>query len=201
MTFDCDRSAVRLHNTVRDAQSKAGALPCGFRGIERFKDALPRLFRHAYASIGDRNKHATVLRFGRDTQMLALGALHGVFGVDHEIEQHLLQALIVSVHVGNGVRESQMKLDADASQRIVTQAQREPDDFVDVDRRVRGTWLARKDQQVANDTDRAVGFALDKAHRFPLLIGERLFEQELCKRRNASKRVVEFVRHAGHQFA
>jgi hypothetical protein len=51
------------------------------------------------------------------------------------------------------------------------------------------------------NADRAIGFALDHPHRFPLVFAERFVEQELGEHRDARQRVVQLVRDTCDELA
>jgi hypothetical protein len=121
---------------------------------------------------------------------------HRLFGVDEEIEQHLLDLM----RIGKYARHVGRQLGGDRQHRhLVVAAQRDrfDDERIDVDHGARRLALTRECQQVAHDTRGAVRFAEDDRHAALRHLVERLFRQPLRPAQDGRQRVVQLVRDAG----
>ncbi len=133
--------------------------------------------------------------------MAELRLLHRGFGVHQEIEKDLLQLLLVATNLRIRFVEMHVNLDAARPGSERAKTHRVLDDGVDVDHDIASVRLAGEQEQVANDSDRPICFALYETHRLELFGLQFVLEEKLGKGGNARQRVVQFVRNAGDQLA
>ena len=90
---DEDASAVGTHDLVREVQAEAGALADVLGREERIEDVVADLGRDAAAGVTDHQPHAPAPRvqLGADRQPVLGGPLHGVAGVDDQVQQYLCE--------------------------------------------------------------------------------------------------------------
>ena len=114
-------AAMRLDDAFGDRQSDAHAR--GLGGDEGLKQAIGNLLGDARAGVGDADlDHIAVNGLGRHQQFSPLAVMHGLDGVAHEIEQHLLDLNLVHQHRVGVALEAEQGLDplvlgADQGQR------------------------------------------------------------------------------------
>src|SRR6266851_7177581 len=94
MTFYANLSSMFLNDAVGDGKSQAGASGLAFagRGLggkERIVDALDVLGSDARSRVGYAHANALAVQSGH-AQPAAAG--HGVFGVQEQVQEHLLQS-------------------------------------------------------------------------------------------------------------
>ena len=95
--FDMDFAGVLLNDAVADREAEAGAAFVagqGLGGEERIVDALEMLGSDAGTGVGDKGFDVAVDQ-SNDAQAPASG--HGVFGVQEQVEEDLLQLAGVAV--------------------------------------------------------------------------------------------------------
>src|SRR5882724_1090841 len=105
-----DRTAMFLHDTVADREPEARPLARGFGGEEGIVNAMKVLRCYAVAGVDDFHARAAV--FGRCRHFEHAAGLHGVAGVQKQVEKHLLQ--LARVTVNRRKRGVEMRADLDA---------------------------------------------------------------------------------------
>ena len=162
-----------LHDGVRHRQTEAGALADLLRREKRIEDLRPHILRHTrpvVVHLEDDGVVVDVVPGAQDERAAAVGADHGLFRVDDEIQQHLLDLM----RIGEDARQARRQRleDRDVAEALFVRPQRQrlTDDVVEVDHRARGVALARERQQVADDFGRALRLAEDRLEPAPRLI-------------------------------
>ena len=126
---------------------------------------------------------------------------HRLLGVDHQVEQHLLQLM----RIGEDLRQPRRERvdDGDVRDALLVGAQRQrfAHHLVQVHHRARALPLARERQELAHDLRRAFGFVEDDVDAAPRAVVERLLRQPLRPGEDRRQRVVELVRDAGDRLA
>ena len=91
-----------LHNRVGDGQSQAGALADFLRCKERIEDPSLPLLRNTWPIVIDLEHGGAaigIVRRAHDDGAAAVGADAGLLGVDHEVEQDLLDLVTIGEHL------------------------------------------------------------------------------------------------------
>ena len=126
---------------------------------------------------------------------------HRLLGVDHEVEQHLLQLVRVGEHLGQAGRQRLDDGDVGDALLVRPERQRLAHDVVDVHHRARRVPLAREREQVPDDARRAFGFREDDVEAAPRLIVRLAVRQPLGPGEDGGERVVQLVRDARDRLA
>ena len=198
-------SVTLLDDAVNSRKSQAGAFPLFLGGKEGLKDAGLGFLVHAVAGIGDRDHGITS---GLDETVFAevrahrnVGALHGklaafghgIFGVDHQVHDDLLELAGVGAGVSGVGGQAGNQLDVFADEGA-QQALHVADDGVDVDHLEFEELLSAESQQLAGEGGGAVGGLLD---RLDLLVHGaaffQLLEQDLGVSVDHHQQIVEVV--------
>ena len=174
---------------------------------------MPIGLGNAATGIGHRNLHPGPHRAGSDFDAVGDKLLtgppigdHGVAGVDHEVEKHLLQTIGMGLDAGD-LAEVQGHLDALQGQIVADDGENAPDGFVDIHVFQHRLGLAPEIPQVADDrggpvhlgADLARDGGQDRRRRSPAGFGQQL--QVVAAHLDGVERLVEFVGDAGGHFA
>ena len=188
-----------LDDRIRDGQPQAGSLPHLFRREKRIENPRLHVVGHARTVVvhfeHDRVAVGVVPR-AHDQRAAAVRADHGLFGIDDEIQQHLLNLVRVREHLRQAGR--QRLEDVDVAQPLLVRAQRErfPHDLIEIDHRARRVALAREGQQVAHDLRGALRFAQDRFETAARLLVDRFLREPFRPGEDGCERIVQLVRHA-----
>ena len=170
-----DVSIALLHDAVHGRQAKPGAFAFFFGGEEGLEDAGLRFLVHAMPGIGNRDHGIAP---GLDETVLAeifadgdisalqrkLAALgHGIFGIDDQVHDDLLELAGVGAGVTGLGGEPGHQLDVFADQRA-EQPLHVADDGVDVDYFQFQHLLAAEGQQLPSQSGRPIGRLLNGLH-------------------------------------
>jgi len=117
-TLNLDLAGVFLHDAVADRKPEPVPLRCpscgvGLGGKERIVDAMEMLALDAIAGVLNGDKDVFPSVFCCDPQGGVRCAVHGIFGVQHEVQNDLLQLALVPVDQGK--RGIEVRLDANLS--------------------------------------------------------------------------------------
>ena len=121
---------------------------------------------------------------------------HRLLGVDHQVQQHLLDLVRVGEHRRQARRQRVDGRDARQALLVRAQRQRVAHHLVDVDERARRVPLPGEGQQVADDPRGPFGLAEDGLEGPAQLRVHRLVGQALRRGEDRGQRVVQFVGHA-----
>ena len=185
-----------LHDRVGDRESQARALADLLCREERIENPASDVDRHAGAVVADLERHGVLLGVmpGADDQRAApVGGEHRLFGVDHQVEQHLLDLVRVGEDLGQARCERGHDVDIGQALFVRSERQRFGHHLVEVDHRPGRLPLARERQQVADDPGRTVRLAEDDVHAASSAVIEGFLGQALRPAQDRGERVVELV--------
>src|SRR5437660_4980051 len=171
MTFHANLAGVFLNDAVGHRQTQASSAVLslarsGFGGEERIVNALNMFRSDARTSVGDADGNQGAIG-GCNTQGSAAG--HGVFGIQEQVQEYLLQSTRVTLNRRNGRSEFVMHLNLCRLELVLQQRERIGDDLVDVDVGELGAAGARKIEQVVDDLGSAEGLPSDLLQQARLL--------------------------------
>ena len=130
-----DMPAALAHETEHHAQAKAGAVATALGGEERFEHPRQDRRRHAHADIRDRKAHiltrldAFTHALGRVENDIFAGdanhalALHGITGIDRQVEQRVFQLVAVDVDAPGILGQLHVDMDGLAQRALQQLAQ------------------------------------------------------------------------------
>src|SRR5215475_14432816 len=123
--LDANLASVLLNDAVGDGKPEPGAPPLAvlrrsFGGEKRVVNALNVLLRNAFPGIGYHHAHTTAVR-SRHSQRAPVR--HGIFGVQEQIQEHLLQASWISLNSRQMGRELVMDANVRGFELMLQQAQ------------------------------------------------------------------------------
>ncbi len=194
-----------LHDGIGDRQPEPGPLADLFRREKRVEDLRLKIVRNSRSVVVDLENHAVVfdaLPAADDEDAAAVGRQHRLLGVDHEIEQHLLDLVAVGEDLRQPGRERVEDIDVGHPLFVRAQRERFARHLIDVDHRAGRIPLARERQQATDDAGGALGFAQDGLEPAPDgLVEHRALRQALGPGQDRGKRVVQLVRDAGDRLA
>src|SRR5260370_6519984 len=135
MTLHANLAGVFLDDAVGDGKTEAGAAGLAFarRGLggeEGIVDALDVLGSNARSGVGHAHTDAVAVHCG-DAQRPT--PWHGVFGVQEQIQEHLLQSSRIPLNGRQLGSESVLHLDFRDLELVLEKGQRVGDDFVHID--------------------------------------------------------------------
>ena len=192
--------------TMAYATVRPSPVPCAdfLRREERIENLRLHVFRHAWAVVvnleDDRALVALVPR-AHDEGAAAVRREHGLFGVDHEVQQHLLHLVWVREHLRQPRSERVDHGDVGHALLVGAEGQRIAQDVIQVHHRARALALAREGEQVAHNPRCALRLRedrLDPAPRGGVHLARR---QALGPREDRRERIVQLVRHTGDRLA
>src|SRR5580658_318009 len=134
LAFYANFARMLLDDAIGDRKPKAGAARLtlarrSFRGEKRVVNTLDMLGRNARSGIRDAHAHALSVQRGH-TQRTAAG--HGVFGIQKQIQEHLLQSPGISLNVGQGGRGRVLHFDLAHLELVLQQRQSVGNHFVHI---------------------------------------------------------------------
>ena len=211
-----DVAAGLLDDAIDHRQAKSGALADFLGGEERFEDLFFHRSRYARAVVrhfdgdvigGDETGLAEIGAFGggdvlcrqRDRAIVPAG--HGVAGVDHEIDDDLLELVDVGLHQPQvaAVLEADFHGLADKAAQQHLQVRQNVRQLQHL--RAQGL-AAREGQQLANEAGGAVGVLLDLHDVLEGRVGRPVArQQQVGKADDGGQHIVEVVRYAACQLA
>src|SRR5579864_1898832 len=159
-----DLACMLLNDSVRDRQSKARAARLAFTrnvlgGKERVINLVDMLRRNAGAAVTDVDLDAVSV--GRADVQRATFARHGVFGVQEQVQEHLLQLSGVAMDQRQSRVQIGLHFHVRGLELMLQQRERFRDDLVQIDgAEFRGAG-AREIQQVVDDFRSAECLARD----------------------------------------
>src|SRR6202451_429291 len=186
VTFDANFSRVLLDDAVGNRKAQPGAAALAFlrRSLgskEWIVDSVDVLRRNARPTVGHLHAHRTAVG-GGDTQRSA--ARHGIFGIEKQIQKHLLQAPGIALNRRNVVREFRLNFNLRNLELMLQQRQRVSNDLIDVEVGKLAAAGARKIQQIVDDLRRAERLPRDLFQQPGFLrIGLQLLGEALLFRR------------------
>ena len=125
---------------------------------------------------------------------------HRLGGVGEQVQHDLLQRVPVTDHLGQVLRELDLRLDVPQPEVVAHQQQRALHQVVQVQPRTLGRSLAGEGEQVADDAPRALRLLVDHPQVATVARSQLLLlEQELRQPRDRREGIVELVRDAGHE--
>src|SRR5580700_6197450 len=202
MALHTNLASMFLDDAVGDGKAEAGAAGLtfarrSFSGKERIVNALNVLGGNAAPGVG--HAHANALTVDRrDAQGAA--ARHGVFGVQEQVQEHLLQSSRVALNGWQLRFWRVMHFDLGHLELVFEQSERVGDYFVDIHIADLAAAGAREIQQVVDDLRRAEGLPCDLLEQAGLLrIALQLLAQHLGIGGDHGQGRVDFVSHAGRQ--
>jgi len=196
-----DAPAVFLDDGVGDREAQTGALAHFLRREERVEDAALLLDRNARTIVIDLEHGGAaigIMRRAHDDGAPAIGANARLFGVDQQVEQHLLDLVAIGEHFRQTVRQGLDHLDVADFLLVGPQGKGFAHHLVQVDHRPCRLALAREGQQVADDAGGTLGFGEDDLESLPRLVVHATFGEPLRPRQDGGERIVELVRDAGN---
>ena len=150
-------SAVIADDAVADAQAEAGALADIASREERIEDARQVRRVDAVAGVGHRELDGSTPALWRaPTAGGDLRAAHRLLGVEHQVEQHLLQLAEIGEHLRHRRPEIGRRAGAPTCGTRTRGARAPVADVDDVLRRAGGALAPREREQVADDPRRAL---------------------------------------------
>src|SRR5216684_1357329 len=135
MTLHANLAGMFLDDAVGDGKAEAGAAGLAFArsglgGEEGIVDALDVLGSNARSGVGNTHADAVAVHCG-NTQCAA--ARHGVFGVQEQIQEHLLQSSRISLNGRQLGSERVLHLDFRHFELVLQKRKSVADDFVHID--------------------------------------------------------------------
>ena len=107
--LETDAAAVLLHDRVGDRQAEPGALADFLRREERVEDLRLQIVGDSGAVVVDLEHDGFpigVVPRADDEDAAAVRRQHRLLGVDHQVQQHLLDLVAVGEHRGEGRRRA-----------------------------------------------------------------------------------------------
>src|ERR1700689_2429843 len=190
LTLDVDFARVLLNDAVSDGEAEAGAAGLavaarGLGGEERIVDAAQVLGSDAGAAVGNGDADVAVDLSG-DAQGPAFagfrgGSGHGVFSVQEEIEEDLLQLAGIAHDARKVGHETGFDGDLRGLELMLEQGESVADDGVDVGLAILSAAGAREIEEAVDDLGGAEGLLSNLVEQGPeLLIAFDLTGQHLC---------------------
>src|SRR5713226_9657502 len=202
LALDRNLAAMLLHDPVHDGKAQAGAHADRLGGEERIEDARSNLGRDAGAVIGHFERQPLLrdaLRAHPDVAVPA-SLLDGLFGVDHQVEHHLLH--LEGIGERGGQLGIELEIDGDVFnlQFVAAQRQSPLDDLVQVHWAALRLRFTAEQEQVLDDPAGPLGFLEDHAGVGCAFEPRLATQQQLRVAHDAGQRVVQLVRDARDQF-
>src|SRR5580698_795684 len=202
MTLHANLAGVFLDDAISDRKAQAGAAGLAFArgslgGKKRIVNALNILGRDAGSGVG--HAHADALAVERGHAQRA-AARHGIFGIQEQVQEHLLQSSRIPLNGRQFGLEYILHLDLGYLELVLQQSQGVGDYFVHVDVTDLAAAGAREIQQVVDDLRGAEGLPRDLLEQASLLrISLQLLAQHLGVGGDYRQRRVDFMGHASRQ--
>ena len=190
-----------LHDRVSDRQPEARPLADILGREERIEDLRLHVFGHARPIVGDFEHDRVAIEVvpGADDERAAtVRADHGLFGVDDEVEQHLLDLMRIGERLGESGGKRLDGHDVVDALLVRAQRQRFADHLVEIDHGARRVALAGEGQQVADDLGGALRLAEDGLEAAARVVVGRPLRQAFGPGEDGRERVIELVRDAGN---
>ena len=202
--LDMNFAGVLLNDAVGNRESEPGAAPVagpggGLGGEERIVDALEVLGSDAAAGVGDKRGDMPVDQ-GRDAQGAA--ALHGLLGIEQQIEKDLLKFAGVAMDGGQWLCQIEIDLDLRGLELVLEQRKGVADDLVEVGVTKLGGRGAGEVEQAIGDFGGAEALLGDLVeHGAEARIAAQLLGEHLRVRGDDGQRGVDLMSHAGGEQA
>src|SRR5580698_10142218 len=199
MAFHANFAGMFLDDAVGDRKAETGATWLAFArrslgGKERIVNALNVLGGNAAPGVG--HAHADTLAVDRGYAQRA-AARHGVFRVQEQVQEHLLQSSRIALNGGQPGLRRVVHFDLGHLELVFEQSERVGDYFVDIHIADLAATGAREIQQVVYDLRGAEGLPRDLLEQGGLLrIALQLLAQHLGVGGDDGQRSVDFVSHA-----
>src|SRR5580692_834537 len=196
MTLHANLAGMFLDDAVGDGEAQTGAAGLAFArrslgGKERIVDALNVLGSDAASGVGHR--YADTLSIERGHAQCA-AARHSVFGVQEQIQEHLLQSSRIALNGGQLGLEYVFHLDLGDLELVFQQRQRLSDYFVYIHIADLAAASAREIQQIVHDFRGTEGLPRDLLQQTGLLrIALQLLAEHLGVGGDHGQRRIDFV--------
>src|SRR5438876_2164246 len=146
-------ASVLLDNPISHRKPQTGAafltiLGRSFGGEERIVNALNMLLRDSAAGVGDDNAHSVAIR-SQNSQRAPVR--HRIFGIEEEIQEHLLQSAIISLDRRQVLRKLIPYTNFRRLELVLKQAQGVEDDAIDINLSELSAAGAGEVQQIIHD--------------------------------------------------
>lgn len=196
-------STMFLDDAVRDRQSEPDTFADLFGCVERFEDAWQHVRRDSVPRVtdGDDDHPQDWLQNSGNLDATAADLVKRLLGIGDDIEQCLLEEYGIALHLRQFLKLAN-DLDMRSAPGWGPQRKDTRDDFVDTNRLPHRLSRSGKDEQVADDLCRAIGFAIDDSYIALQRAGQRVRPAEkLEMSEHALQRIVQFVRDASHELS
>ena len=194
-----------LDGAKHRGEPEAGPFANLFGREKRVEDLRLHVIGNPGPVIIDFEDHGFLIRVvprPHDEDAAAVGRQHGLFGVDDQVEQDLLDLMAVGEYLRQAGGERVDDGDVGDALLVGAQGQRFADHEIHVDHRARRLALAGEGQQVPHDPRRALRFAEDRLEPAADRVLERgALRQAFGPAQNGRERVVQLVRDARDRLA
>jgi len=194
-------ATVLLHDSVADAETKAGTFANFLRGEEGIEDLVG--MRDAVTVVGERNFHRISGLGGHDLDARgATDLAHRVVGVVQDVEEDLLELVGVTDDIGQVFIEMLDDFDSVAVEIVGAELDGPAQDQIQLQGVSLRRHLPRETQQVLNDLLGALGLLENHPQIFAGTFREvGIFEEQVGESQDRGEGIVHLMRYAGDQVA
>ena len=199
--FGGQAPSVTLHDAVADREPEPRPLPNRLRREERLEDAGQGVGRDPGSGVRDGHSHPSLVGVEANGDTPLRAARERLLGIEHEVQEHLLELGGVPAHERDGGGGLAHQRDAADAERILPEHQDPGDDVAQVHQSHLARARADEGLQLADDLCRLHGAGADLVHALQMFRIERPATQELGLTHDDGERIVDLVRHAAHELA
>jgi hypothetical protein len=165
-------------DAVADAEAEPGPLADVLGGEEGVEDTGQDGLLDAAAVVRETDLHRAVAALRRHREQAgAAGGLDGGLGVEHDIEEHLLELVAVDGYLRQVVLQGGDDVDVAGAGQVLPQPQDVADDIVGVGPAAGVVVVTGEEQNVPDDGGGPLGLVVDAGQVFPVLPGDAAFQQ------------------------